>query len=233
MFAERRSARGFTIIELMVSVGLMVILIGVLAFVFQQSSRAVSGATEAVNVWQKARNLNTRMARELAAAIELTVEVGPRGGRFERAFTFGDGGWGKAQGSQDQNTNGRTIRFVSRTLNDGVLHNWDVIYEYNEYGNKGYGRIVRYKDTDREVWNDNFVDEEVVASPVRPMNDDPESVFAAGGDWQPTIEDENGAQIVNTRIPPTVRVRIILMDSHAEGTRQVPLDLYFPVYQGQ
>jgi len=214
----------------MVSVGLMVILIGVLSFVFQESSMAVGGATEAVNVWQKARNFNARLGRELASAMEFAVHR-KSGAKtwFERPFALGEG-----EKPQEADS-GNAIEFVSRTLNDGVLGSWDVKYVYEEEAGTDYGSIVRKKDrpdvqsNEFDLWDHAWDDrkDEVIAYPVRPIAEGV-PIFSAGGNWAPLAD-----KVPNTKIPPTVRTRLVFLDSLGGRTIRIPVEFYFPIYQGQ
>lgn len=233
---RRRSGPGFTMLELIVSVGLMVALMGVLAFVFRQSAEAVDHATQAVNVVQKARNFDAKLAKELASAVQHLVEAGPEAAP-ERAFMFDDDP--AAKSSQT------CIEFVSRTLQDGVLDTWDVKYVYvpdqdDAGGDKPYGAIIRKKDAPKpedpeapdtppqyEVWDHCWDDanDETLARPVKGV------LFEAAGDWMPTLME--GAEVVqNPRLPAYVRVRIIFCDVSGGKNFELPMEFYFRIYQG-
>jgi hypothetical protein len=161
-----------------------------------------------------------------------------------RAFTFFDGGRGVDDADQKLSSGGM-IRFVSRTLNDGVLGNWDVVYAYREVPGKDYGEIVRYKDMMNkegryELWTgDSYTDYkesdyiEVLASPVKPLSD-AVPVFAAAGNWRPTTGPVGTSREKSTvAIPPTVRVRVAVLDARGGALMSIPLDLYYRVYQGE
>ena len=234
--APGRRERGFTMLELIVSVGLMVVLLSVLAFVFRQSAEAVSQATEAVNTVQKARNFEARLGRELAAAVQYVAE-NTASGKPERAFWFdGDGANRESQGEPSSADYTTSIEFVSRTMQDGVMRTWDVMYEFVKDEGKDYGAIKRKKDipnTDGEYvlwdlkdsaqggsWDEN--QDEILAWPVRDVH------FEAAGNWRPI--DEAGDQ--NTELPPYVRVEMTFLDTWGGENFSLPMDFYFPVYQG-
>ncbi|MHC4253447.1 MAG: PulJ/GspJ family protein [Planctomycetota bacterium] len=239
--APGRCDRGFTMLELIVSVGLMVVLLSVLAFVFRQSAEAVSQATEAVNTVQKARNFEARLGRELAAAVQYVAED-TASGKPERAFWFdGDGAFMESQGNPSSAGYTTSIEFVSRTMQDGVMKTWDVKYVFvKDTAADGsaldYGAIRRKKDvpnTEGEYvlwdlkdsaaggsWDD--TQDEILAWPVRGVQ------FEAAGNWRPI--DTAGDQ--NTELPPYVRARMVFLDTWGGENFELPLEFYFPVYQG-
>jgi len=229
-----RRDRGFTMMELIVSVGLMAALLSVLAFVFRQSAEAVSQATEAVNTVQKARNFEDRLGRELAAAVEYVVERG----EFEapqRAFWFDENGGNRgSQGNPESAGYRTTIEFVSRTLQDGVMRTWDVKYVFMQDPGKTYGAITRLKDAPNDdgeyvLWDDkeaggswDDTQEEVLAWPVEGVT------FEAAANWEPL--DDQGDE--NVMIPPYVRVNVTFLDTWGGQIFRMPLEFYFPIYQG-
>ena len=223
--ASGRLQRGFTMIELIVAVGLMIVVLGVLAFVFRQSAGAVGSATEAVTVVQTARNFEARLGRELASAVAYLKETA--GGQAQRGFTFDD--------DAGAEKSARCIRFVSQTMNDGILDTWDVKYHYEEdpaspAANR-WGAVKRRKDArnsegDYELWDDDATTweakDEILAQPVRGVE------FAAAEGWDAgAVGDEN------PRLPPYVRVKVTFLDKWGGRTFQLPMDFYFPVYQGE
>jgi len=232
--------RGFTMLELIVSVGLMVVLLTVLAFVFRQSAEAVSQATEAVNTVQKARNFEARVGRDLASAVEFVVE----GGGLEkpkRAFWFDDDPeYRGSQGNPEEADYTTSIEFVSRSMQDGVLRTWDVKYVFTKDMGKKYGAIRRLKDTTHKkpdgsdsgeyvLWDHEWEPAaagkeqgEVLAWPVKDVT------FEAAGNWNPL--DLEGEE--NTDIPPYVRASVTFLDTWGGETFKLPMQFYFPIYQG-
>lgn len=226
--------RGFTMLELIVSVGLMVVLLSVLAFLFRQSAEAVSQATEAVNTVQKARNFEARLGRELAAAVEYVVQ-GTALGKPERAFWFDDDGTNRGStGDPASAAYTTSIEFVSRTLQDGVMKTWDVKYVFTMDEGKSYGAIRRLKDApnsdgDYVLWDKKSTggswddtQEEILVWPVEDVK------FEAAGNWSPV--DAAGDQ--NTEIPPYVRASVTFLDTWGGKNFKLPMEFYFPVYQG-
>lgn len=230
--APRRRDRGFTMLELIVSVGLMVVLLSVLAFVFRQSAEAVSQATEAVNTMQKARNFEARLGRELAAAVQYVVE-GVSLAKPQRAFRFDENGvHNGSQGDPDSAAYGTQIEFVSRTLQDGVMKTWDVKYIFVMDPGETYGSITRKKDAPNPdangeyvLWDQLWVEDqdEVIAWPVTGVS------FQAAGNWLPE-EDVSGDE--NTELPPYVQVDVTFLDKWGGQSFRLPMTFYFPIYQG-
>lgn len=223
----RTNERGFTMIELIVAVGLMIVVLGVLAFVFRQAAGAVASATEAVTVVQKARNFEDRLGRELASAVAYLSEEGTAlKSKAARGFIFDD--------KADEETSARCIEFVSQTMNDGILDTWDVKYHYEaDLDSSGqpldYGSIKRCKDARNKMgnyvlWDHQWEeDDEIVAWPVRVDNE----LFVAAVGWSAqTVEDQN------PRLPPYVKVKVIFLDTWGGRTFRFPMVFYFPVYQG-
>ncbi len=232
-----RRDRGFTMLELIVSVGLMVALLSVLAFVFRQSAEAVSQATEAVNTVQKARNVEARLGRELASAVQYVVQSSALG-QPQRAFWFdGNGAFTGSREDLDSAGYWTSIEFVSRTMQDGIMRTWDVKYEFVQDEGEDYGAIRRKRDapnTDGEyvLWDHNFVEDdpasedqgEILAWPVRRVT------FQAAGNWQAEIPANSGIQ--NTKLPPYVLVNVTFLDTFGGENFQLPMSFCFPVYQG-
>lgn len=219
-----RIERGFTMIELIVAVGLMIVVLGVLAFVFRQAAGAVGSATEAVTVVQKARNFESRFGKELASAVAYLKED-ELSGNILRAFMFDN--------SASLRVGSTSIEFVSQTMNDGILDTWDVKYHYEEDLDSsdqplGYGSIKRRKDAENddgyyELWDQEWEDDdEILAWPVKNVE------FAAAEGWEPMLVEGE-----NPRLPPYVRVRVTFLDTWGGRTFQFPMDFYFSIYQGE
>ena len=226
----RTNERGFTMIELIVAVGLMIVVLGVLAFVFRQAAGAVASATEAVTVVQKARNFEARLGRELASAVAYLKEAGTAiDPMAARGFSFDD--------RADEERSGRCIEFVSQTMNDGILDTWDVKYHYEVDPNsptlEPYGYIKRRKDARNTMghyvlWDHQWEeDDEILAWPVRVDSSVGKELFAAAEGWNAgTVEDQN------PRLPPYVRVNVTFLDTWGGRTFSFPMVFYFPIYQG-
>ena len=209
MSQRERRLGGFTLLELVVAIGLMVMLLGVLAFVFRQSAEAVGAASEAVAVVQRARILGTRMGRELGAAVEYFVPNPMNKREIILAFEIAP--------------DNKAVEFVSQTLHDGVLDTWNIKYYYLEDpGNKGYGAIyrrVRQKEKYGLPATSSDVSE-VVAWPVKAVR-----IRAIGSDPKLT-----------GRLPAAVEVRATFLDSwdkaHCGRKFTLPQVFYLPIYQG-
>jgi len=214
-------------IELIVAVGLMIVVLGVLAFVFRQAAGAVSSATEAVTVVQKARNFESRLGRELASAVAYLKESGTMiDPKADRGFTFDD------KAGEEKSL--RCIEFVSQTMNDGILDTWDVKYHYEEDVDSsgtglGYGAIKRRKDARNAMgnyvlWDHQWEeDDEIVAWPVKVDGE----LFAAAEGW-----DAGNPEDQTPYLPPYVKVKVTFLDTFGGKTFKFPMVFYFPVYQG-
>jgi type II secretory pathway pseudopilin PulG len=242
----------FTMIELVVSVGLMIILLGVLAFVFRGSAEAVASSTEAVNTVQRARSFEAKFGQDVSRAVRTVLET--ETGRTARTFMLAP----DLSGGSQININpdgGDTIMFVSKTRYKGIEDMWVIRYYYEEIGDTGYGSIKRmvridsqkeessgdivpYNVADPSIWDigdsepyswseeDSDLEVEMVCSPVRPLEDTP--IFFA-------IDPD--ASLVGAglafRLPASVKVSLNFLDSRGATSFQLPTQFNFPIYQGE
>ena len=248
----------FTMIELVVSVGLMTVLLGVLAFVFRGSAEAVATSTEAVNTVQRARSFEARFGQDVSRAVRTVLET--ETGRTVRTFMLAP----NLSGSSQMNINpkgGDSIMFVSKTRYRGVEDTWVIRYYYEELGNTGYGSIKRmvridgeqeeatgdlgpYNVADPSIWDvgdsepyswsedDADLKVETVCSPVRPLEGTP-VFFAIDPDARPV---KGGGSLVEAglafRLPASVKVSLNFLDSRGATSFQLPMQFNFPIYQG-
>jgi prepilin-type N-terminal cleavage/methylation domain-containing protein len=61
--------RAFTLLELLVAVGISVVLLAILAFVFRVSTAASRDASSRISILERFRSLNTRMRQEVAGMV--------------------------------------------------------------------------------------------------------------------------------------------------------------------
>jgi type II secretory pathway pseudopilin PulG len=202
-------------IELIVAVSLMIVLLGVLAYVFKQSAETVEGATEAVGVIAKARNLQNRLGRELASAVEYTIKRTDSNSQevIGRAFDI------RAEGST------KAIEFVSQTLKDGHLDTWNVIYEYDA-NERTITRFIRTKAWALKPLRDYDRGQgEIIARPVDGVE------FKEIGDREVAmgaVDENDRASCI--RLPAAVQVTVTFLDR--AGANKFPMRFYFPLYQG-
>ncbi len=217
--------RAFTMIELLVAIGLMVMLLSVLTFVFRQSAEAVSGATETVNVVQKARNFASRLGKEVGAAVEYYLPGKPP----VLAFSVFD------SVTSSPAESGRMIEFLSQTTNEGILDTWCVRYYYVPETDEG-------KDTETGT----------IYRLVRPVFDkDGKPTFRTAPSASPTVGQQGEViarpvrNVIFRRVPPpptrkdqadeipaSVEVIATFLDTWGGRRFVLPQQFYFPVYQG-
>ena len=247
--SERRpDDAAFTMIELVVSVGLMILLLGVLAFVFQQSANAVASSTEAVNAVQRARSFEARFGQDISRAVRTVLET--ETGRNVRTFQLAP----DPLDSPPRNINldgGDNIMFVSKTRYKGIEDTWVVRYYYEparlgaDYG--AIKRMVRVDDSGGEpmpydvgdpyIWDieatevydpssDPDMQVETISSPVQPMPDEP--LFYV-------IDPD--ADLVDAglafRLPASVKVSLKFIDPRGAEGFEFPMQFHFPIYQGE
>jgi hypothetical protein len=239
-------------IELVVSVSLMVLLLGVLAFVFRQSAEAVASSTEAVNTVQRARSFEGRFDQDISRAVRSVVETGT--GRMARTFLLLDRStMDSADPYSIDPSGGDEVMFISKTRYRGIEAMWVVRYYYEaavagaEYG--AIKRMVRVDDAaeeirpydvdDAAVWDlraaagerydptvDDAMEVETIVSPVSPILGEP--VFHAI-DPDASLVDAN----LEFRLPASVKVSINFLDSRATERFVLPMQFNFPIYQGE
>lgn len=246
---HRRCHAGFTMVELVVAVGLMVVLLGILAFVFQQSAEAVASSTEAVNTVARARSFEARFGRDISRAVQRVLET--ETGLPVRAFLLApDPEATQEYGRGINEFGGNDVMFISKTRYQGLSAMWAVRYYYEEEGSSGYGaikRMVRVDDSTGEslpydvgdpyIWDirateiydpdsDPNMQVETIASSIQPMPDEP--LFYV-------IDPD--ADLVDAglafRLPPSVKVSIKFVDLKGAGGFELPMQFHFPIYQGE
>ena len=78
--------QGFTLIELMVAIALMLLLIGIIMSIFHNSSTAVTMAEAKVEIFQNARTTFEAMAQEITDATEICIYNGTLGNIDSNSF---------------------------------------------------------------------------------------------------------------------------------------------------
>jgi type II secretory pathway pseudopilin PulG len=211
-------ARAFTMLELLIAVGLMVMLLGVLAFVFRQSSAAVSGATETVTMVQRARNFSARLGKEIAAAVENYVAPKSLGKPPLLTFIV-------SKDDQTPEEEGDRVEFLSQTLNEGVMDTWCVKYYYVAEKNAGgdlemgsVRRIIRPRERFGEPFDDTLDKDERVVSNVRNVT------------FRRVPPPPSGNQV--DKMPASVEVIATFVDKWGGKKFKLPQQFYFPIYQG-
>jgi len=131
---RRKTARGFTLIELLVAISVSVVLLSVLAFVFQISTAATRDANSRVALTERLRSLNIRMRQEIGAILPVQ--------RFQTpGTTFLD------KRTYDIDNPGTWLVFSTATQENGRPVSVDVKYEYIPDGaNPNNGILVRWRD---------------------------------------------------------------------------------------
>jgi type II secretory pathway pseudopilin PulG len=204
-------------LELLVAVSLMVMLLGVLTFVFRQSAEAVGGATETVNVLQKARNFGARLGREIGASVEHYVPSPVANRPPILQFRVSNAG-------TDVQESGRMVEFLSQTLKDGVLDTWCVRYVYRVESGSGeteMGAVFRLvRDQDR--FGENPTTQEIEEVMIRPVR----AILFRRVPEPPTSQDELD------KMPASLEVTGVFIDEWGGKRFKMAHQFYFPIYQG-
>jgi prepilin-type N-terminal cleavage/methylation domain-containing protein len=140
---QRRPARGFTLIELMVAIGISVLLLSILAFVFKISTQATRAATSQVSLTERMRILNIRMRQEIGAMLPVQrLDPGTSKPHDDkRTFEVTD----NAGGATDR---GPVLKFASATVEEGLPVSVDVKYEFiqDPGGDVTKNVLIRWRD---------------------------------------------------------------------------------------
>lgn len=231
-FARRR--RGFTMIELVVAVGLMMLLMSVVATVFNGSQTAISNAEEAIDMLQRARTLHARLSKDLSGAMVHMTQS--NSGSIELAFSFEDPSTTTASTA----TSGNELYFIAQTIQNGQLGTWDVAYIVTQEDGKDYSQISRLNDIAKDDvytlwdWSTNADQAAQISSPPTPIADfiappeDGEPVFEAHPLWEPRPDD-----IANNALPQYIEVDITFLGNRGNSERTRTMNYLIPIYQGK
>lgn len=116
--------RAFTLLELLVAVGISVVLLAILAFVFRVSTAASRDASSRISILERFRSLNTRMRQEVAGMVfavrgytstTLAYYVNDEKATPPRKFF---------------NLNSNVLTFAASTVQDGRSQTVDVAYVF-------------------------------------------------------------------------------------------------------
>lgn len=136
---RRRSPRGFTLIELIVAIGISVVLLSILAFIFRISTAATRDANSRISITERQRTINIRLRQEIGAMLPVPrtdanqVLLSP-----QRTFDI-------------QNTNGLTANvliFSTATVESGLPISVDVKYQFiPDTTTPEKGVLIRWRDS--------------------------------------------------------------------------------------
>ncbi len=124
----QRPSRGFTLVELLVSVTVSVVLLAILAMVFQLSTRATRNANTRIALTERMRALNIRFRQEVGNMLNIARTDDKDG----KTYIISPGkDW---------------IVFSTATDEDGRAVNVDVKYEYKKGSKPEDGKLIRRRD---------------------------------------------------------------------------------------
>ena len=210
----QRAKRGFTLIELIVAIGVSVILISILTFVFRVSTNATRKANSRVSITERMRSLNIRMRQEIGAMLPVSRKV-PN----------------PAHPMYDIPTPG-TLIFSAATNQDGLPVSTDVQYRYVPGGTPVDGRLYRLRSKlgtngVPKLGQDDFVDppeeQDVLMINVRDVkfeDVDPPPAAATSTELQPRV------------LPAAVKLTITFGPELGDKTELEKTTITFPVYRG-
>ncbi|HYG73634.1 MAG TPA: prepilin-type N-terminal cleavage/methylation domain-containing protein [Planctomycetota bacterium] len=240
---QQKKPAGFTLIELLVAISVSVVLLSVLAFVFQISTAATRDANSRVALTERLRSLNIRMRQEVGAMLPVQRFQSPSK-TFANKRTF----------DIDTSSTPAWIVFATATQENGRPVSVDVKYEYiPDAGNPNGGKLVRWRDatgpykkdfaTGQWVPNDKYTlgdnettsweprtDADVMVTNVRrcvfEVIDVPESMKTAAAPTTPVTE-------LNPReLPSAVMLTIEFGAEVGNPDMRQTTTMTFPVYRG-
>lgn len=163
----RRRTRGFTLIELIVAIGVSVVLLAILTFVFQVSTSASRDANSRVSLTERLRSLNLRLRQEVSGMVHKirSSEGSPATGSVSNVETcklYYRFGYTPTTPPPEPGTppdpvtgvvsrGANVIAFATSTVQDGKPVTVDVCYCFQPGGTTAdpiseQGRLIRLRD---------------------------------------------------------------------------------------
>ena len=172
---RRRAERAFTLIELIVAVGISVVILSILAFIFRVSTTATRDANSRISITERLRALNIRMRQEIGGTLPINrtdpskvpLNLAPLPNTY--VITSANG--------QTNNV----ILFSTATVESGKPISVDVKYEYipGPVGLEEKGVLVRWRDSTGPY----FTDGQLPANTVGQINP---NYFLGDDNWVTT-----------------------------------------------
>ena len=213
-YTSSRATGGFTLIELIVAIGVSVILISILTFVFRVSTNATRNANSRVSIVERMRSLNIRMRQEIGAMLPVTRKVPD-----------------PAHPTYDLNPDTHLV-FSSATNQDGLPVSTDVEYRYVPGGIPSDGKLYRLRSKlgtngvpklAQDDFEDPPVEMDVMMVNVRSVkfeDVDPPPAAAASTELQPRV------------LPAAIKMSITFGPELGDKTIIEKITITFPVYRG-
>lgn len=127
---KRHAPRGFTLLELLVSISVSVILLTILAFVLRISVSTMRDANSRTSMTERLRNMNIRLRSEIGGMLPVQ-----RASNAMYQITSSNG------------QTGNVLVFASTTSAAGQMVSIDVKYEFiPDAAKPENGRLIRYRD---------------------------------------------------------------------------------------
>jgi prepilin-type N-terminal cleavage/methylation domain-containing protein len=145
-----RRRRAFTLIELIVAIGVSVVLLAILTFVFQVSTSASRDANSRVSLTERLRSLNLRLRQEVSGMVHKIRDFNGTD-TYDLIYGFGytAGNPPPEPGTTTRGPN--VLAFATSTVQDGKPVTVDVCYVFQPGGITGapiaeQGRLIRLRD---------------------------------------------------------------------------------------
>lgn len=156
--SRSRRPRAFTLIELIVAIGVSVVLLAILTFVFQVSTSASRDANSRVSLTERLRSLNLRLRQEISGMVHKVrdnLSTTPPY-TYEMYRCFGIASTWSASPDVPKSLQGTTrganvLAFTTSTVQDGKPVTVDVCYIFQPGGTSAeripeQGRLIRMRD---------------------------------------------------------------------------------------
>ncbi len=229
MICWQKSKAGFTLIELMISVALMLVLVSAVVMVFSHTSTVFSISEAKMSVYQNARAALDIMAKELTSS-DNTPLTGYTGGAYD-GFNVAYGGTVAAGGRFQFKTNTFWISGSSRQNGMAVVdYSLQMVPGYNVYNIMRRVRRINISGTTTtlvDVSNDILA--QYVANDPNCFQIDCFEYDAAGSQWRqyPTTAYPQ-TQPGDNKLPGAVRITIKFTDRERRILRSLSRTIWIP-----
>lgn len=199
-----KQSRGFTLVELLVAVALMVILVGAVVMVFTQSSQVISVSEAQMEVYQNARAAMEIIARDLASVqvntdCHFVINSDPTSNPIMSFTTISS--WEDTAGNRESGTVRVEYRLVQVTNNAFNMMR----------------RLVEPPDSSSTQIVDSLLAQYIYRDAATTLHFTVENFTYSGSNFTVNSGDVDVSDTAN--LPPAVRITVDICDRHLRTVR--------------